>query len=75
VVTPCLTIYKNVIKEYQDESSKVQLKKMIHETLEGRWHICNSKWNDQKFIVAIMGAKSSLENIGLFDTNLVVSGS
>jgi hypothetical protein len=46
---------------------------MVHEALEGGGGITQTKGHDQKLIVALMSAKGSLGNVGLFHTYMVIS--
>jgi hypothetical protein len=46
---------------------------MVHEALEGGGGITQTKWHDQKLIVALMSVKGGLWNVGLFHTYLVIA--
>ena len=54
MLSPCFTIYEDIIKEDQNEVSQVGSKYFIHQFLERGKGICEAKWHDQKFIMAIV---------------------
>ena len=70
---PRSTIDEIVIKEDKEKGSKIRFHKFIHEDLEGGRRIAMSKRNNQKIIVAFMGAKTNLRNVFLFHLDLMVS--
>ena len=72
MLRPCFTIYEDIIKEYQNEVSQVGTEYFIHQNLERGRSICEAKWHDQKFIVAIMCAESCFRDIILMNPNLVI---
>ena len=45
----------------------------IHDTLEGGRCIKKSKWNNQKIIVAFMGAKCCHRNVDFFHFDMMIS--
>ena len=73
LLSPYFTINENIIKEYQNEFSQVGPKYFIHQCLECGRGICEAKWHDQKFIVAIMCVESCFRDIILMNPNLVIS--
>jgi hypothetical protein len=46
---------------------------MVHEALKGGGGITQPKGHDQKLVVALMGVKGCLGNVGLFHTDLVIA--
>ena len=72
MLSPGFTIDEDIIKEDQNEVSQVGLKYFIHQFLERGRGICEAKWHDQKFIMAIMCAESSFRDIIRMDLNLVI---
>ena len=72
MLNPCFTIDEDIIKEDQNEVSQVGPEYFIHQCLECGRSTCEAKWHDQKFIVAIMCAKSCFRDIILMNPNLVL---
>ena len=72
MLRPFFTIDEDIIKEDQNEVSQVGPKYFIHQCLERGRSICESKWHDQKFIMAIMCAKNCFRDIIRMDPNLVI---
>ena len=72
MLIPCFTIDEDIIKEDQNEVSQVGPKYFIHQFLEHGRSICEAKWHDQKFIVAIMCAKRCFRDIILMNPNLMI---
>ena len=72
MLNPCFTIDEDIIKEDQNEVSQVGPKYFIHQCLEHGRGICEAKWHDQKFIMAIMCVKSCFRDIIRMDPNLVI---
>ena len=72
MLNPCFTIDVDIIKEYQNEVSQVGPKYFIHQCLECGRRICEAKWHDQKFIMAIMCAESCFRDIILLNPNLLI---
>ena len=72
MLSPCFTIDEDIIKEDQNEVSQVGPKYFINQFLENGRRICESKWHDQKFIVAIMCVESCFRDIICMDPNLVI---
>ena len=66
------TIDEDIIKEDQNEVSQVGSEYLIHQFLERGRGICEAKWHDQKFIMAIMCAESCFRDIIHMDPNLVI---
>ena len=66
------TIHEDIIKEDQNEVSQVGPKYFIHQFLECGRGICEAKWHDQKFIMAIMYAESCFRDVTLLNPNLVI---
>jgi hypothetical protein len=54
--------------------TKKRMEDMIRETLESGGGITKDKGHDQELIVALMSSKGHLENVSLFHTYLVVTG-
>ena len=71
MLSPSFTIDEDIIKEDQNEVLQVGLKYFIHQCLERGRGICEAKWHDQKFIIAIMCVESCFRDIILMNTNLV----
>ena len=69
---PGFTIDEDIIKEEQNEVSQVGLKYFIHQCLEHGRGICEAKWHDQKFIMALMCVESCFKDIICMDPNLVI---
>ena len=63
---------EDIIKEDQNEVSQVGPEYFIHQCLECGRRICEAKWHDQKFILAIMCAESCFRDIFCMDPNLVI---
>ena len=59
VIFPRTAIYQNVIKKQHYKFSKVPIKNVIHQKLEGGWRICQSEWHHKKLIMPMMSAKGS----------------
>ena len=72
MLIPCFSIDENSIKEDQNEVSQVGLEYFIHQCLECGRSICEAKWHDQKFIVAIICAEICFRDIIFMDPNLVI---
>ena len=72
MLSPGFTIDEYIIKEDQNEVSQVGPKYFIHQFLERGRGICEAKWHDQKFIMAIMCAESCFRDIIRMDPNLVI---
>ena len=72
MLNPCFTVDEDIIKEDQNGVSQVGPKYFIHECLECGRGICESKWQDQKFIMAIMCVESCFRDIICMDQNLVI---
>ena len=72
MLIPCFTIYEDIIKEDLNKVSQVGPTYFIHQYLECGRNICEAKWHDQKFIVAIMCAESCFRDIILMNSNLVI---
>ena len=72
MLSPGFTIDEDIIKEDHNEVSQVGLKYFIHQCLERGRSICEAKWHDQKFIMAIMCAKILFRDIIRMDPNLVI---
>ena len=72
LLSPFFTIDEDIIKEDHNEVSQVGLKYFIHQCLERGRGICEAKWHDQKFIMAIMCAESCFRDIIHMDSNLVI---
>ena len=66
------TIYEDIIKEDHNEVSQVGLKYFIHQCLERGRGICEAKWHDQKFIMAIMCVERCFRDIIRVNPNLVI---
>ena len=63
MLSPGFTIDEDIIKEDQNEVSQVGPKYFIHQCLEHGRGICEAKWHDQKFIMAIMCVESCFRDI------------
>ena len=72
MLSPCFTIDEDIIKEAQNEVSQVGPKYFIHQFLEHGRGICEAKWHDQKFRMAIMCTESCFRDIIHMDSNLVI---
>ena len=72
MLNPGFTIDEDIIKEDHNEVSQEGLKYFIHQCLEHGRGICEAKWHDQKFIMAIMCAESYFRDIICMDPNLVM---
>ena len=72
MLIPGFTIDEDIIKEDQNEVLQVGPKYFIHQCLERGRGICEAKWHDQKFIMAIMCAESCFRDIIRMDLNLVI---
>ena len=72
MLNPGFTIDEDIIKEDQNEVPQVRPKYFIHQFLERGRGICEAKWHDQKFIVAIMCAESCFRDVILMNLNLVI---
>ena len=72
MLNPCFTIDENIIKEDQHEVLQVGTKYFIHQCLEHGRGICESKWHDQKFIMAIVFVEICSMDIICMDPNLVI---
>ena len=57
---PSFTIDEDIIKEEHNKVLQVGLKYFIYQCLEHGRGICEAKWHDQKFIMAIMCVESCL---------------
>lgn len=68
-------VYENVVNEYKDELIQIRMENPIHHAHEGCLGISKIKWQDYKLIVVIASSKSSLEDIFIFNLNLVTSRS
>ena len=66
------TIDEDIIKEDQNEVSQVGPEYFIHQCLECGRGICEAKWHDQKFIIAIMCAEIYFRDIIRMDPNSVI---
>jgi hypothetical protein len=47
VIHPCLAIYKDVFKKYQDEAMKERPKYIVREGLKCRWHVAEPACHHQ----------------------------
>ena len=72
MLSPGFTIDEDIIKEDQNEFSQVGPKYFIHQCLEHGRGICESKWHDQKFIMAIVFVEICSMDIICMDPNLVI---
>ena len=72
MLSPSFTIDEDIIKEDQNKVSQVGLKYFIHQFLECGRGICETKWHEKKFIMAIMCAESYFRDIIHMDLNLVI---
>ena len=72
MLSPGFTIDENIIKEDQNEVLQVGSKYFIHQFLEHGRGICEAKWHEHKFIVAIMCAERCFRDIILTNPNLVI---
>ena len=72
MLSPSFTIDEDTIKEDHNEVSQVGPKYFIHQCLEHGRGICEAKWHDQKFIMAIMCAETCFRDIICMDPNLVI---
>lgn len=66
-------IYENVIKKDEYELKYMSFEKIVHESLEGSWSICEPKRHDDKFIMAFMGLKCCFGNIFFLDADLMIT--
>ena len=66
-------VNEDAIKENQQKITKIWPHNVIHGDLKGRMGITMSKGNYLKIILDFMCAESYLQNIGLFQLDLVVS--
>ena len=73
MLSPGFTIDEDIIKEDQNEVSQVGPKYFIHQCLECGRGICEAKWHDQKFIMALMCVESFFKDIIRMDPNLVIT--
>ena len=72
MLSPYFTIDEDIIKEDQNEVSQAGPKYFIHQCLEHGRGICEGKWHDQKFIMAIMCAESCFRDTIRMNPNLVI---
>ena len=72
MLSPGFTIDEDIIKEDRNEVLQVGPKYFIHQFLERGRGICEAKWHDQKFIMAIMCVESYFRDIIHMDPNLVI---
>jgi hypothetical protein len=72
---PYFTINKDIINKDKDKRAKIGASNFIHETLESRGSIAESKGHDQKLIMSIMCVESGFRNASLFHMDLVVARS
>lgn len=70
---PYFVVNQNIIKENQNEFPKERMKYLIHQTLEARGCICESKCHYQEHIVILMNAKHGFRYVLLLESTLVVS--
>ena len=67
-------INQYVIKKNKDVPSQECSENIVHQGLECRRSIDESKGHDQKFVVAIIGAKGGLMDIVGLHSDLMISG-
>ena len=72
MLNPYFTMDEDIIKEDESEVLQVGLEYFIHQFLESGRRICDAKWNDQTFIVAIMCVESCFRDIILMNPNLMI---
>ena len=72
MLRPCFTIDEDIIKEDQNEILEVGPKYFIHQCLEHGRIICEARWHEHKFIVALMCAESYFRDIILMNPNLMI---
>jgi hypothetical protein len=70
---PICTIDEDVIKQDKEKQSKIRFENFIHEDLDCRRGITNSKRHNQEFIMAFTNAKNCFRNVFLFHPNLMVA--
>ena len=73
MLIPSFAINQCVIKKNEDVPSQECSENIIHQGLECRRSIGESKWHDQKFIVFIMGAKGGLMDVVGLHSDLIIS--
>ena len=74
MLIPSFAINQCVIKKNKDVPSQECSKNIVHQGLECRQSIGESKRHDQKFVVAIMGAKGGLMDVVGLHSDLMISG-
>ena len=73
MLIPSIAINQYVIKKNKDVPSQECLENIGHQGLECRRSIGESKRHDQKFVVAIMGAKGGLMDVVGLHSDLMIS--
>lgn len=63
VVSPCLAINQNIIKEYKNKIAQVGPKNIIHERLECHRSISQPERHDQELVESAMGAEHRLVDV------------
>src|SRR6185369_11950171 len=74
VVLAGFAVNQDVVQVNNDELVKVLMKHIIHQRHECGWCICETKTQDQKFVMAVACAKCCLGNVFVFNANLMVTG-
>ena len=59
----CFIVNQDIIKNYQNNFSKILVEYLIHTRLECCWCISKAKWHNKKFKVPIVTSESGLFHI------------
>ena len=73
VVSPCVTVNQNIIKEHQHKTTEERAKNIIHQCLERGWGIAQPKGHDQELVEAVVCAERRLVDVPQPHADLMIA--
>jgi len=64
-------VYQDVIEEYQHVPAQVRPEHIVHQRLEGRWCIRQSKWHNSILIVSVMHSEGGFGSVFFLHPNFM----